>query len=151
MPPFATPKVPEMLVSVVDATQVGVPLESERTYPLVPAVVVESALPPLPYGMAPEAMDAQPLPPFATGRMPVTSDVRLMRAVATAPAVAFRKPDSDAMVREGVVRAPVAETEVVPVCPIEAVPAEKAVVEAFANWDTAEVEVALKDSPVMVP
>jgi hypothetical protein len=37
----------------------------------------------------------QPVPPLATGRIPVTSLARLMRAVATLPAVAFRKPESD--------------------------------------------------------
>ena len=37
---------------------------------------------------------------MATGRTPVTSAVRFTRAVATAPAVAFRKPESVPMVSE---------------------------------------------------
>ena len=41
----------------------------------------------------------QPVPPFATERMPVTSLARLTSAVDIAPAVAFRKPESEAMVR----------------------------------------------------
>ena len=45
--------------------------------------------------MTPLAMFAHPVPPFATGRTPVISDVRLTRAVATAPAVAFKKPDNE--------------------------------------------------------
>jgi acyl-CoA synthetase (AMP-forming)/AMP-acid ligase II len=35
---------------------------------------------------------AQPVPPFVTGRMPVTSLARFTSAVATTPAVAFKKP-----------------------------------------------------------
>lgn len=39
------------------------------------------------------------MPPFPTGRMPVTSEVRLTSAVATAPAVAFRNPESEPIER----------------------------------------------------
>jgi len=41
-----------------------------------------------------------PVPPFLIGRMPVTSDARLMRAVARAPAVALRKPERVPRVNE---------------------------------------------------
>ncbi len=37
----------------------------------------------------------QPVPPLPTGRTPVISDARLIAAVDTAPAVAFKKPESE--------------------------------------------------------
>src|SRR5580700_7864827 len=42
--------------------------------------------------MAPAARLLHPVPPFATGRMPVTSEARLTSEVATAPAVARKRP-----------------------------------------------------------
>jgi hypothetical protein len=36
-----------------------------------------------------------PVPPLATGKVPVTSDVRFIRAVDMAPAVALRNPESE--------------------------------------------------------
>jgi len=80
---------------VVVAVHVGTPFKRARMFPAVPAVVVERAEEPLPYGITPVAMLAQPVPPFATGRIPVTSLARLTRAVDRAPAVALRKPERD--------------------------------------------------------
>ena len=74
------------------AVQVGTPFRRARTLPAVPEVVVESCPVPLPKGMVPDWMAAQPVPPFGTVRTPVTSEARLIREVATAPAVALRKP-----------------------------------------------------------
>ena len=54
---------------MVVATHVGVVPLSARTYPAVPAVVVESAPVPLPYVMAPLWMLDQPVPPMFTPRV----------------------------------------------------------------------------------
>src|SRR3989344_5277709 len=100
VPPCDTASVPVIVESVEVAAQAGTPLRSARTCPAVPAVVVASALAPFPYGMVPASIAAQPVPPRATARMPVTSFARSMSEVATAPAVAFRKPDNDPIDRE---------------------------------------------------
>jgi len=94
VPPFPTPSVPEMFASVVVAIHVGTPETSARTCPFVPADVVASAPVPLPSTTAPAATFPQPVPPRFTPRMPVTSFARSMAAVATTPAVAFKKPDT---------------------------------------------------------
>src|SRR3989344_1189132 len=87
------------MLSVVVETHVGTPERYPSMLPPVAAVVVASALVPCPYGMAPVWMFAQPVPPFPTGRTPVTSLARLTRAVATAPAVAFKNPESEPIER----------------------------------------------------
>ena len=92
MPPDPTASVPEMVESVVVATHEGTPETRASTWPLLPAVVVASAPVPLPRTTAPEATFPHPVPPFAVPRIPLMSDVRLMRAVATTPAVAFKNP-----------------------------------------------------------
>ena len=48
MPPLATVSVPVIVERVVVPCQVGTPLTSARTFPSVPAEVVESWLVPLP-------------------------------------------------------------------------------------------------------
>ena len=45
-------------------------------------------------------MFPHPVPPCATGSMPVTSLARSIKAVATAPAVALRKPETVEKVKE---------------------------------------------------
>ena len=115
MPPLATPSVPEIVESVVDAVHVGIPLRYARMYPAVPVVVVESAPVPLPYGIALAAMLAHPVPPFAIGRIPVTSLARSTSAVVTAPATAFKNPVTLEKVNE--LDATRAEVEAVPVTP----------------------------------
>ena len=72
------------------------------------------------------------VPPFGTVRMPVTSLARLTSAVPTAPAVAFKNPESEAMESDGVMSAPVVLIVVVPVPPTASVFAENAEVDAFA-------------------
>jgi hypothetical protein len=93
-----TSKAPALKVrpvpAVVVAVQVGTPFKRARMLPAVPAVVVARALEPFPYGIVPDWMAAQPVPPFPTPSMPVISEVKSMRAVATAPAVALRKPET---------------------------------------------------------
>jgi hypothetical protein len=79
------------------ATQVGMPLKSARTWPLVPGEVVEIAPEPLPKRTVFAWSDAHPVPPFAVGRTPVTSAARLMSEVPTTPAVALRNPWSAPM------------------------------------------------------
>ena len=79
--------------NVVVAVHVGMPFRYASTEPFVPAVVVAKAPEPLPKGMALAAMFAHPVPPLPTPSVPVTSEARLMRADATAPAVALRKPE----------------------------------------------------------
>ena len=74
------------------ATQVGIPLKSARTWPLVPAEVVLIAPEPFPKSTVFAWSDAQPVPPEVVGRMPVTSEARSTRPVETAPAVARRMP-----------------------------------------------------------
>ena len=123
---------------MVVAVQAGTPFTSARTFPAVPAEVVARAEEPLPYGMAPDWMAAQPVPPFETGRTPVTSLARLMRAVATAPAVAFRKPVTFEKVNE------FDATRFV----VEAVPLTA---RAPLKVEVAVVEVALKAGAVVVP
>ena len=74
------------------ATQVGIPLKSARTWPLVPAEVVLIAPEPFPKSTVFAWRLAQPVPPEVVGRMPVTSEARSTRPVETAPAVARRMP-----------------------------------------------------------
>src|SRR3989344_5742797 len=95
--PFAYVSPP---AKVVVAVHVGTPFERARTWPSVPAVVVASAPAPFPRTMLFAWMSPQPVPPFVTPSIPVMSLVRSMREVATAPAVAFRKPVRLASVNE---------------------------------------------------
>jgi hypothetical protein len=88
--------------------------------------------------MAPAKIFAHPVPPFATGRMPVTSDARFTRAVVTAPAVAFRKPDTLENVKE------LETTRLV----VDAVPVTA---RAPLKVEVAVVEVALNIGAVIVP
>ncbi len=88
-----------MVESVELAVHVGTPARSASTFPGVPAVVVARALEPLPYGMTPLTILAHPVPPFATERTPVTSEARFTSAVVTAPAVAFKNPESEPIER----------------------------------------------------
>ena len=89
-----------MIVESVEvATHVGTPLRRARTFPGVPALVVARALDPFPYGMAPLKILAHPVPPLATERTPVTSLARFTNAVVTAPAVAFKIPESEPIER----------------------------------------------------
>jgi hypothetical protein len=86
VPPFDTASVPEMVESVVVATQVGTPSKYANTKPGVPAVVVATLPALLPYTSAPDWMEAQPVPPLPTGRIPVTSVVRATDAHVARPA-----------------------------------------------------------------
>ena len=65
----------------------------------MPAVVVAIAPVPFPSRSAFAAKEATPVPPFITGRIPVMSEARFTRAVVTAPAVAFKKPESEPIER----------------------------------------------------
>ncbi len=85
---------------VVVAVQVGTPETSARTWPLVPAEVVATAPVPFPYKSAPDWSAAQPVPPFATPSTPEMSDVSETSEVAIEPAVAFRMPESDPILRD---------------------------------------------------
>ena len=99
VPPFVSTSCPVMVASVVVAVQVGIPFKSASTWPPVPAEVVASADDPLPYRMEPDCIAAQPVPPFETGKSDEpTSAARLIVAVPIFPAVAFKKPERDAMV-----------------------------------------------------
>jgi hypothetical protein len=62
------------------------------------------------------------------GRMPVTSDARLIRDVATAPATAFKKPESEPSVNE--------------------LPTMRFVVEAMPLASIWKVEVAEREEPL---
>ena len=66
--------------------------------------VPETAPVPLPTKTRLAGKVVAPVPPLPTGKVPVTSAARSMRAVATKPAVALRKPDKEARERVFVTR-----------------------------------------------
>ena len=112
---------PEIVESVVVATQVGTPAMSAKTWPLVPADVVESAPEPLPKRMVLAVSVLQPVPP---------NEAESVEVADTTPLIAWRLPVIVPMLRDGVVSAPVALIVVVPVAPKATVFAERLVVEA---------------------
>src|SRR3989338_8223549 len=81
---------------VVVATHAGMPPDHARTCPPVPCVVVERALVPAPYGMAPVWILPQPVPPLPTrsGVMRVRAPVESKVEVAVAPKYALLKTEN---------------------------------------------------------
>lgn len=128
--------------NVVVLVHAGMPFKRARMFPAVPAVVVARALVPLPYGMAPDWIEAQPVPPEETGSVPVTSFARLTSAVPTTPALALRKPerepsekfDANKLVEEAVVLKKVVEVAFVRVAPPDASIENRFVSELFFIW-----------------
>ncbi len=81
-PPMSAPGLPERLMPVPDDTDVVAVLYRFAPFELI----------------VPEPRELAFVPPFAIGSTPETSEVRLIRAVCSAPETAFKKPDREPIV-----------------------------------------------------
>jgi len=132
----------KLIVRPEPPTKALVP-ESEIAVPAVGEVVATlcTALVPAPYKSCDDVNDDCPVPPLPTGRMPVMSLARSIAAVATAPAVAFKKPVTFLNVN------PVEAMS----CDVDACPATViAVDDAYGNVDATLVDVAVNVGDVIV-
>jgi len=87
VPPLVAPRVPvtcvpkfsepEIVESVVVATQLGMPLARVSTNPFVVDATRASVEAVWAYRMSPGVYEAMPVPPLPTGSVPVTCEVRL--------------------------------------------------------------------------